>query len=108
MKKANKSDIVIKTKIKTLTGDILSYLDYDWRIELYVSTVTKLIASHSKDGSFENCSVVGENILIYVDGFDWGAKGAVIQETTVFFPNENFQDGSMKSSNKQVLNLVIE
>lgn len=107
MKKANKSDIVIKTTIRTETGSVLSYFDYSWKIELYVDAAKKFTAER-QEGELRNCSIEGENILVYIDGFDWGARGAVIQETTVYFPNQHFADGNMKSQDKQTLNLVIE
>ncbi len=107
MKAANKSDIVIKATILTETGSVLSYIDYSWKIELYVDARNKFTASR-QDGVLSNCSIEGDNILVYIDGFDWGVRGAVTQETTVYFPNQHFEDGNMKSQNKQTLNLVIE
>jgi hypothetical protein len=126
MKKQNKSDFTVAVIIKDFTGHIIDYAGTDWTILLYVKDSNKLTANCADGVLSENCEIVTETdlttgqpviapngdvvkkVLIYVDGFDWGGRGAVTMETNVKFPNEKFSDGIEEIPDKQVINLVIE
>lgn len=125
MKKQNKSDFTIAVAIKDFTGHIIDYVSLKWTLDFYVRADKKIIASCENGVLSDNCEILTETdaegnpivlengdtlkkVIVYVDGFDWGYKGAVNQNTNVFFPNSKFSDGFEKATDSQIINLVIE
>ena len=126
MKTLNKSDFIVATELRDInTGRLLPLDANEWEISLYVIKGVELKASfNAQDGLSNNCEILpeldenGEQkydgfgdpirlITIYVDGFDWKAKGALHQYSLYKIANEKFTDGFQKLENVVLTDLVI-
>ena len=95
--------------VVTLTdkeGKTVDPLSLDWVLNYYVYP-TRVFCASNKNGVLDSCSIQGNEIHLYVNGFCFGS-GRLMSKIFVSFSNDNFKDGKQDvSSIPQFTNILI-
>lgn len=93
MEICNKTDFCISLKITDNDGVVIPYLTTDWKVEYWTTKNAIMTASCSGGVLSSNAKIDGDNLNIYVNGFDWKAKGAIRRHISLSLPDNNYPDG---------------
>jgi len=89
----NGDDFKIILKIKGKDGVVIPYNEIYW-VAHYYTTEKKILRVSGMNGVLsDNCEIIGEEVHVYVDGFDWEFKGRIYRRVYVSFEEEKFKDG---------------
>lgn len=90
----NMDDCTTVVLIKDKDGiPVAPYSNIDFKITYYTTPQYEYEASRINGVLSNNCSISGDYIYVYIDGFDWGKLGRAYMKISVGWVNEHFPDG---------------
>lgn len=94
----NKTDFITTFTIVDKDDVVIPYLEVDWVFQLY-TTLNRRFEVRCKDGVLsDNAEIQGNDVVCYVNGFDFGCKGDLYSRSYVRFPHPKFADKHMDLS----------
>jgi hypothetical protein len=89
----NKSDFIITVSLVDKDGIVIPYSEIDWEIWYYTNINFPYKVTHKNGVLSSNAEIVDNNVVIYVNGYDWGVLGGVYRRAFCSFPDAHFIDG---------------
>lgn len=89
----NRCDFTITLTIVDKDNVVIPYEQVDWEVWYYTSTHF-ILKAYSKNGVLsDNVEVIGNDLVISVNNFEWGVKGDVYRRAFVSYADAKFIDG---------------
>lgn len=89
----NKCDFTITLALVDKDNVVIPYNEIDWEIWYYTNINFPYKVTHKNGVLSNNAEIIGNNVVIYVNGFDWNIKGRVYRRAFASFIDIKFADG---------------